>query len=156
LRNTTIFLFNRTNKVIVAGSLIALFPQTGDGKTKPYRGCGMYFGRRPDVDSIDGRTGKPIAQDPSRTPLSWQPGQYLEVHVGDYIDGIQVRLKPAMALKDVNWLRIHIGAFFFEDGMRWMGTFAVPDPDRPGKFKNMPDDYYPGNRYINWPPRERN
>jgi len=57
---------------------------------------------------------------------------------------------PVTALTKV---AIHIGPFFFEDGMRWNpGSYSLPDPEHHGKFKYLPDNYFPGRRGHNSPP----
>ncbi len=156
LQNMTIFLFNRTDKAIVAAHLTLGFPDTGDGRTRGQRVYPMQLGRRPEVDSINARTGQPIRQGLNLKPLAWEPGQTLVVHVGDYIDEIKGQVENDMPLSAVTKLRIHIGPFFFSDGMRWyLGYFAVPDPEHPGKFKNLPDAYFPGSQYQNYPPSLR-
>jgi hypothetical protein len=154
IQNMSIFLFNRTNKTIVAGHLTLGFPETGDGRTRPQHVYPMQLGLLPAVDAFNGRTGQPIPQDPNQKPLAWGPGQTLAVHLADYIDDVKDQVENDMPLATVTKLRVHIGPFFFSDGTRWyLDKFAVPEPDRPGKFKSLPDDYFPGNPLINWPPR---
>jgi hypothetical protein len=155
IQNMSIFLFNRTNKTIVAGHLTLGFPETGDGKTQPQHVYSLQLGRLPEVDAFNGRTGLPIPQDPNLKPIEWAPGQALAVHLGAYIDEIKDQIGDDMPLATVTRLRIHIGPFFFSDGTRWyLDKFATPDPERPGKFRNLPDDYFPGDPLINWPPRQ--
>ena len=91
-----------------------------------------------------------------RSPIEWKSEQTIVVHVSDYIDEIESNLSnaptqfPITALTKVN---VYRGPFYFDNGMQWsLGRFSVPDPGRPGKFKELPANYFPGRRGHNWPP----
>ena len=156
LRETTIFIFNRTNKTIVAAHLTLTFPETGDGHVKSVAAFPLRLGRLPAADSINGRTGQLIVQDSNQKPLMWAGGETLVIHLGDFADDIQNQIESELPLETVTRLRIHIGPFFFADGMKWSaGIFATPDSEHPGRFTNMPEDYFPGSPLVNWPPRKR-
>jgi hypothetical protein len=156
LQEMSISLFNRTNRKIVFADVTLEFPETGDGISWPVRVYPIQLGRLPQVAAFSGRTGQPLPQDPARKPIAFLPGPTLVIHVGDYIDGIRESLADLMPFADVSKCLIRIGPFFFEDGMRWdSGGFAVPDPERRGRFKRLDDDYFPGNMLLNWPPGYR-
>jgi hypothetical protein len=112
----------------------------------------MRLGRLPQVVAFTGRTGQPIAQDPALKPIAFMPGPTLVIHVGEFIDGVRESLADLMPFAEVRKCLIRIGPFYFEDGMRWdSGGFAVPDPERRGRFMRLDDDYFPGNTLLNWP-----
>ncbi len=156
VQHMNIFLVNRTSKVIVRGSMILRFLDTGDCSTPSSRCIQsvLEFGRLPAVDAYSGRTGQPLKPERlERPPLDWRPEQTIAIHVSDYIAEIKedsANLLPVNALSKLN---IYRGVFYFDDGMVWsLGRYAVPDPDRPGKFKELSADYFPGRRGNNWPP----
>jgi hypothetical protein len=152
LRNVTIYLFNRTNKNIVWAQLRMGFPQTGDGLTTAtaQRTFSMALGRRPAVANLDPHTGQPMP--PEGTPLSFAAGQTLPIRLGDYSDEIRNHIRDVLPAP-VTKITFSWGFFIFEDGMSWSPTaqFGVPDPDRPGYWKSMPFDYFPGDVHANWP-----
>ncbi len=111
----------------------------------------------PSIDAYDSRTGQPLQPEhPERQALDWEPGQTLVVRVGDYMDEIEKALShhPSnLPIDAVSKVAVHISPFFFAVGMRWsVGFYSIPDPEHPGKFKNLPDNYFPGRRGHNWPP----
>jgi hypothetical protein len=154
LQQMVIFLVNRTNKTIVFGDIHLHFLDTGDCRSIPCVGASLKFGQIPVSDAFEGRTGRPIPPEhPEKPPINWAPGQTIAVHVSDYMDEIEHKLANFMAVTDVTKVNIYRGTFFFDDGMRWtLGRYSVPDPDHPGKFKELPADYFPGRRGNNWPP----
>ena len=154
LRQTTITLFNRTNKTIVYGSVLLQFLDTGDCKSVPCSTAEIEFGQPPTVDCYDGRTGKPYKPNhPEMPPLAWKPLHALVVRIGDHMDDIErSTLIDRMPVTGVTRVNLFRGPFFFNDGMQWNGTFSVPDPERPGKFKELPFGYFPGARERNLPP----
>lgn len=154
LQTMIISLFNRTNRTIVAASLTLGFPETGDGRVQPQHAYHLDVGRVPAVDAFTGN-GQPIRIDPNRKPLAWAPGQAFTIHVGDFIEELKAEMEDSLPVATTTKVSIHIGPFFFEDGMRWYGSFAVPDRGHPGKYKALPDDYFPGNQLLNWPPGYR-
>ena len=153
LQNMTISVFNRTDKTIAAFYMEVVFQQTGDGRVAPRRAHPIWVGQLPKIDAFNGRTGQPLRPHPERKPIAWQPGQTFAIHLGDYIEDVQANLADLMSLTSVNQVLIRISPVFFEDGMRWeSGGFSIPDGDHPGKFQYLPDNYFPGNQYHNWPP----
>lgn len=157
LQHMSISMVNRTNKTIVFGSIIFHFLDTGDCQSVPCAGTTLSFGRIPAVDAYDGRTGRPLKLGSSdRTPLDWNPEQTIIVHVRDHMDEIESDLSDSIPATDINRLNVYRGPFYFADGMKWdLGRYAVPDPERRGKFKELPVDYFPGRRGNNWPPGYR-
>ncbi len=155
LQQMTISLVNRTNKIIVFGGLIFHFLDTGDcSQAQPCVGAELHLGQRPAIDAYDGRTGHPLRlEHPERPPLDWKPEQTIVVHVSDYLADIEKRLADYMPVTAVTKANIYRGSFYFSDGMQWIpGRYSVPDPEHPGKFKDLPADYFPGRRGNNWPP----
>lgn len=151
LQNVTIYLLNRTDKTVVEGQIVLSFPETGDGGSgNPVREFHITFGRLPAAAAYSGRTGQAIVEPPSVQPISFAPGQTLQVRLGDYIDNIKASLDN-LAFTAVTKCVIRRGAFFFGDGMRWFaGGYHVPDPQHPGKFKELDGRYFPGT--PTWPP----
>lgn len=155
LQQMTISLINRTNKTILFGGILLHFLDTGDcSQAQPCVGAELHFGKRPAIDAYDGRTGQPLKpKHPEQPPLDWKPEQTIVVHVSDYMDDIERRLSDLMPVTAVTKLNVYRGSFYFDDGMRWsLGSYSVPDPERRGKFKELPADYFPGRRGNNWPP----
>lgn len=155
LQTMTISFFNRTNRTIVAAFLTFGFPETGDGRVRPQHAYHMDVGRVPAVDAFTGK-GQPMRIDPNRKPLAWEPGQTFTIRVGDFIKELKAEMEGDLPVAAISRVSIHIGPFFFQDGMRWFaGVFEAPDRGHPGKYRAMPDDYFPGNQLLNWPPGYR-
>jgi hypothetical protein len=154
LSQMTISLVNRTDETIAFGSILFHFLDTGDCQALPCIGTELHFGKRPVVDAYDGRSGKPLKlEDSEKTPLDWKPRQTIVVHVSDYMGDIERNLSYLMSVAAVRRLKVYRGVFYFADGMQWsLGRYAVPDSAHPGKFKELPEDYFPGRRGNNWPP----
>ncbi len=155
IQQMTISLFNRTNKVIAFGGLNMRFLDTGDCHALPCASVAIRFGQRPAIDAYDERTGKSVRPErPGSAPLDWRPGQTFVVHVSDYMGDIEKStLSNTMPVTAVTKVAIFRGTFYFDDGMRWtLGRFSVPDPEHPGKFNNLPAEYFPGARAHNLPP----
>ena len=154
LQQMTISLVNRTNKTIVFGNIHLHFLDTGDCRSVPCVGAELTLGQMPAIDAYEGRTGRPLRPEhPERAALDWGPEQTIAVHVSDYMGEIERRLADFMPETDVTKVKVYRGVFFFADGMRFtLGRYSVPDPDHPGKFKELPADYFPGRRGNNWPP----
>jgi len=108
----------------------------------------------PEIDAYDLRTGQPLKPElPERPPLEWKPEQTIVLHTNDYIEELQVDLSNHLPVTALTKVDIHLGSFYFDDGMRWnLGRYSVPDPEDPGKFKYLPPGYFPGKRGQNWPP----
>lgn len=147
-----IYLFNRTNKTIVYGDVPLGFPDTGNGHTEPQVLYGIHFGRMP--DAYWRWKGRPGAIDPKLKPAAFAPDQTFVLHVADYIDAIRARVEQVMPLFVVTKVDVLFGNFYFDDGMYWGGSgFYVPDPARPGKYKQLdPGRFFPGRSSRNWPP----
>jgi hypothetical protein len=152
VQTMTISLKNRTNKTVVYVYVLLGFPEAGDGRTEPYAAYRIRLGRIPALDAYT-RSGRSF-YDPNRKPLSFGPGQTLEIHVGDYIDRIRQVVEKKMYLTMVTKCVIDLSDAYFEDGMCWNGGsgFGVADPDHVGRFKYFERHYFPGDRTQNWPP----
>ena len=155
LQTMAISMINRTNKIIVAGQITLNFLDTGDCRSAPCATAHIHLGEIPAIDAYNARTGKPLKNRGSY-PLDWEPDQVLTVHIGDDINDILTEsgLLHYMPVTAVSKVAVHIGAFYFRDGMKWGGggAYAIPDPQHPGKFNHLPDNYFPGKRNHNWPP----
>ena len=155
LQTTTISLINRTNKTIASGQLTLCFLDVGDCRHRPCPAGHIQLGQIPAIAAYDGRTGKPLPN-PGTQPLDLKPDQALAVEVGAYWNDIldESGLEKFMPVTAVSKVRLDIGPFFFEDGMRWSGggLYAVPDPEHRGRFQKLPDNYFPGKRNHHWPP----
>lgn len=151
LQNTTIYLFNRTNKTIVVAGLVIGFPQTGDGRSpaSPQLTFNLSLGLRPDFANFSPRTGLPMPQ--QGIPLSWSAGRIQVIRLSEYAD--QIRRRAQEQLSDpVTSISINLAEVVFEDGMSWSGgSFHVPDPQHPGKLEHMPQGFFPGDPKANWP-----
>jgi len=152
LQNVTIYLFNRTNKSIAWVWVDIGFPQTGDGLSQAtsQRTYQIILGQRPDAANFDPRTGQPMPV--QGTPLSFAPGQTLEIHLGEHFDRIKERTRDRLfaPLTSVRVSPVHA---FFVDGMGWNpSSYQVPDPEHHGKWIHMPMGYFLGNASANWPP----
>jgi hypothetical protein len=153
-KQMTISLVNRTSKIIVFGGLIFHFLDVGNCSTaQPCVEGEIHLGERPAVDAFTGR-GQPIKPEhPERPPLLWKPHETIVIHVGDYLSDLEQNLAPFVPITSITKITISLGAFNFKDGMQWDSRrYAVPDPQQPGKFNELPADYFPGRRETNWPP----
>lgn len=154
LQNATVYLFNRTNKAIAWAWIDIGFPQTGDGASTAtaQRSYQIILGHRPEVTNFDPRTGRPMTP-LDGPPLSFGGGRTLVIHLSDYADQIQERIRDVL-FTPLTSIRIGIVSIVFADGMLWNpgGNFQVPDREHPGRWERMPDGYFPGNVHANWPP----
>jgi hypothetical protein len=163
LKNMSIVLKNRTDKVIAHVEIQLFFPDTGDGSaSRPVTAYTIALGQVPDINSFTSH-GQKIPPDSSKQPLLLAPGQTLVIRVADYIDGIRDMLEqfpgalvggsPILQVTRVTIDRLQL---FFVDGLRWknLDGFAVPDPNRPGRYTNPGTTFFPGRSSQNWPPSE--
>jgi hypothetical protein len=155
LKNLSISLKNRTDKVIVRAELQLWFPDTGDGSpSQPATTYIITLGQRPDIDSYTSR-GQKLPSEPGKQALLHAPGQTLVVHVADFVDAIQSRVEEKIPFSQVTRLAIQRIQFYFVDGLRWtdLNGFETPDPNHPGQFTNMDRNrYFPGDPSQDWPP----
>ena len=152
LKETSIFLTNRTSKTVVYLRLILGFPEAGNGITEGYAEYMAVLGRIPDVDAV-GLYGHLLPADVHRAPFCFGPGETLEIHVGDYIDGIRSVVEKRMPLSMLTECAITPETVFFRDGMLWNVTgFGLPDPENPRQVRYLDEHYFPGDRTQNWPP----
>ena len=148
LQHVEIYLFNRTNKTIVAGRITLTFPETKVGTTVSV--FPIDFGVIPANDFLS--NGQPFPHRANEIPVSWGPGRSMILHLADYADRIKVALSqemPDRAPSRIFVIRTH---FFFSDGMQWyVGRFFTPDPQQPGKVTYLDPNYFPGDSDDNWP-----
>jgi hypothetical protein len=156
LKNMSITLMNRTDKIIVRASIKLYFPDTGDGDpSRPVTSFPITLGQLPEMDLFTSK-GEKRPPETSRKALLWAPGQTLVIRLADYIDEIQSGVEENISFSQVTRVVIDRILFFFADGLRW-GTlegFAMPDPNHPGKYTNMGPRYFPGDATQNLPPRD--
>lgn len=163
LKNMSITLLNRTDKIIVRASIKLYFPDTGDGShSRPVTGFDITLGQLPEIDLFTGK-GEKRPPETGRKPLLWAPGQTLDIRLADYIDEIQDMLEqfPGVIagepqLSHVTRVAIDRIQFYFADGLRWgtLNGFDIPDLNHPGKFTNMGSRYFPGDQTRNLPPSD--
>jgi hypothetical protein len=152
LKDTTVYLFNRTNKTIAHVWITISFPQTGDGMSQATSITAYYImlGRRPPVANFDSRTGKQLPAE--GIPLDFGPGETLGIRLGAYYEEMQRALQDRLFVP-LSKVHVYLEVVTFEDGMRWGGgAYSIPDPERPNQWKRMDLTYFPGDRYANWPP----
>jgi len=156
---TDIYIFNRTNKVIVAGRVSLAFLRTGaeSGPPRTEMNSGLPiptvhadFGIIPEDTRLSNGQVFPHRAGESRVEV--QPGGMVVIHVGDYADAVARSLKQMGRSHAPARLFIIPGTFYFDDGMRWAGNrYSTPDPEHPGKWISEDAEYFPGNRWDNWP-----
>lgn len=152
LKDMSILLRNRTDKTIDYLEIRSRFPEGGNGRTEPLTAYHIQLGQIPAVDRFNGK-GEPMRVDPSLKPLGLAPGGSLAVHFADYFDSIRAIVEQKMPFEQVTRCIIHRGLTYFSDGLKWYnGFYERPNPDQPGKFLFLPDDYFPGNPMKFWPP----
>jgi hypothetical protein len=155
LQHMTISLVNRTQQVIDFATVSLMFLDNAvDCRTQVCPLEQIHLGQIPKLDAFNGRTGQPLKPEQvGATPLAWSPGQTIVVHVSDFMDEIGAKLPNYEPVGSVRKVAVHIGPFFFRDGMRWAGNrYSKPIPENPGKFNDLPETYFPGRRNSNWPP----
>jgi hypothetical protein len=150
LKNMSISLFNRTDKVIACAQVQFFFPDTGDGSpSRPITTYTITVGQRPESSAYHS-DGSKIPPDPAKKPLLFAPGQTLVIPVADYIDAIQSTVEEKLLFSEVTRVNIRRYMFYFVDGTRWDHTgYQVPDPDHPGRFTRLPSTYFPGHLVQN-------
>ena len=157
LKNMTIILKNRTDRVIVRAEIALFFPDTGDGSSsRPVTEYVITAGQRPEIDSFTSQ-GRKLAPEPNKQPLLFAPGQTIAIHVADHVDAMQPTVEEKLPFAQVTRVAIHRLQFFFSDGMRWtnLERFGLPDPNHPGQFTNLDSGrYFPGHPSQNWPPSD--
>jgi hypothetical protein len=155
LKNMSITLKNRTDKVIVRAEVQLWFPDTGDGgPSQPVTAYTMTLGQRPDIASYRSN-GQKYAPETGKPPILVTPGQTLVIHVADYFDAIQSLVEGKLSFSQVTRIAIQRLQFYFVDGMRWddLHGFGVPDPNHPGQFTYMDRNrFFPGDPRNDWPP----
>lgn len=152
LKNTSITLQNRTDKMIVRAEIMLLFPDTGDGISQPITEYVITLGQRPEINTFS--HGQKFPPESDKKPLLFKPGQTLVISISDYIDSIQSLVEEKLPLAQVTKVVIRPLQFYFVDGMRWDEKgFSVPDPDHLGEYKSIGPKIFPGDQRRNWPPQ---
>lgn len=155
LKNMSVSLKNRTNKVIVRAELQLWFPDTGDGSpSQPVTVHIISVGRRPEIDSFASH-GQKLQPEPGKTPLLVAPGQTVVIHFVDDLDAMQSRVEETLSFAQVTRVAIQRLRVYFVDGMSWddLHGFGVPDLNHPGRFTYMDRNrFFPGDRDYDWPP----
>ncbi len=153
LKDTTIYVVNRTNKSLARLEIGLQFPQTGNGRTQPTWIYYVRLGRIPDADAYD-KNGKVLPHAfIGAKPLDLQPGSTLTIHLSDYIDKIQAYLATAMPLSAITECNIYVVSAEFADGLRYAGgAYSIPDPHNPGQWSYYPTHrYFPGDAHLYLP-----
>jgi hypothetical protein len=149
IQNTAIYVLNRTNKNLAWFQFALVFPETGDGSMqKPLNEFNLTQGRIPAVAAFNG-AGKPLTQANLAKALVFPAGQTLAVNLGDYADAIKATIINVSSAS-VTKMTIRLKSVFFDDGMKWDGSYAIPDPQNAGKFLRQAPMYFPGT--PTWPP----
>jgi hypothetical protein len=154
LKNMSISLKNRTDKIIVRAEVQLWFPDTGDGTTRPVTAYVITLGQLPEIDSFTSH-GQKRPPEPSKPALLVAPGQTFVIHVADYLDAIQSLVEAKLSFSQVTRVSIQRLRFYFVDGMSWddLHGFGVPDPNHPGQFTYMDrSKFFPGDPRHDWPP----
>ena len=149
LKDTTLSVFNRTNKTIAFQTIDLRFPEAGQ------RIYSIRLGRVPANAAFfgRGRVDESLPQADHLQALHFLPGQTLTIRVGDLIEQIRQRMESDRPLAAYTQVFVSSGEVFFEDGMRWSGNvFAIPNRQTAGAWKNMDELYFPGDREDNLPP----
>ena len=154
LRNTTIYLLNRTNKPIVFAQIVVDFPETDDGSAaRPQWGSRITMGLLPAAVAYSGSTGKPLYQDPEQKPLLLGPGETRPVSLGGYIERIQGDVENCMPFDQVTRVLVRRSWVVFEDLMEWDGQYSAWEPANLGRWKKLAPGFFPGRPF--WPPKPR-
>ncbi len=148
LNSVSIRLVNRTDKTIVGAQLTVMFLDTGDCRRNPCAATPLQLGKIPSgVEKNSDRFG-------TGTQLDWRPNESINIHLSDFGEELKGQLEHRMPMEDVHKIAINSQPFYFADGMRWGAgaNFAIPEPGQPGRFTLMDRNFFPGNKYLNWPP----
>ena len=151
IANLTLFLLNRTNRTIVHFSIRLGFPETGDGLVHPQYARTLNFGRMPDAANFD-RNGVSVPVSSDVQPILFRPGETIAIHLGDYIPSIRGIVERALPLAATTRIAVHLGPFFFADGVQWHGSYSAPDAQN-HKWIPLGPDFFPGDMDRNWPGR---
>jgi len=150
VQNLTVYFLNRSDRMVVQTTLHFSFPDATDRATNSRPLFSLSLGRIPPSVSYD--RGRALPQNSLAEPLVFRPGQTMAVHLGDYIDSIKAAIEPSMPLAAHTSMNVNIDVLYFEDGLRWIGSFQTLDPVThvwrrvtiPNFFPGDPDTYWPG------------
>jgi hypothetical protein len=150
LKNMTVTFTNRTDKVIVCAGIMLWFPETKGANHEFPNATTMYLirvGQRPE-SALYRRDGSKMQPDTNK-PLVFAPGQTLVIPIGNHIDEIQSQVESVgyTPLSHITKVNIQRGSFYFTDGTQWqgVGTYWAPDPEHPGNYTKLAENYFPGN-----------
>ena len=149
LKNMTITLKNRTDKVIVCAEITLWFPETKGANPDHPNATAAYMikvGQRP-ASALYHRDGSKIPPDTANKPVVFAPGQTLVIPIADYVDEIQSQVEGVgnTAFSHITKLNIQRNLFYFIDGTTWaVDSYFAPDPEHPGNYTRLPDNYFPG------------
>jgi len=154
LKNMSITIKNRTDRVIVCVEVQLSFPDLGDGTAeRPATVYTIRVGQLPEW-ALYYRDGTKMGPDPAKKPLLLAPGKTLEIRVGDFIDQIRPVVEERLPFQQVTRVDISRHFVYFQGGMRWDGaSYEIPTTDHPGYYTKLATDYFPGNP-SQYPPRE--
>jgi len=157
IKNMSISLLNRTDKVIVRAEFQLFFPETGDGKTQAVTAPFVTLGQFPEINTYQTH-GRKLKPHPEIKPLVFAPGQTLVVSFADYADFIKRAIEGAetsMPFAQITKVNIIEQNFYFVDGMRWgPGGYQTPDPGHSGIYTVLNPRFFPGDSTRNWPPTD--
>jgi hypothetical protein len=146
IKNMSIFVQNRTDKVMVCAELELFFPDTGSGSEgQPVTGYTVTVGQRPDW-SLYYRDGTRMTPDPTKKPLAVAPGQTVEVSLAGDIDDLQAAVERTLLFSKVTRVNIARENFYFEGGLRWAPAvgYSAPVLDHPGQYSTLAKTFFPG------------
>lgn len=122
LKNTTIYVINRTDKPVAWLEVSLQFPQTGNGRTQPTWIYQLRAGQEPaaDVKVTEARNGRPMPPEViGAESLDLQPGHTLAIHLADFMDKISAYLRTAMPVNQITECYIYTASCELSDGTRW-------------------------------------
>jgi hypothetical protein len=146
VQNLTIYILNRTDQTIVHFEAMFSFPETTAGHER--WGVPLSLGRTPDSGMIDAK-GNLLTQPPDLQPLSFGPGQAMELHLGGYAGFVENTARAA----SLTTIQMSFQRVFFKGGtLQWSSgaVYGVYDP-KTSKWQSQKSGYFPGDRDANWP-----
>jgi len=141
LKGLAFVLRNATAKTIAFAAVNVCFPETQ--WTGPMMCVPVQFGRIPDSAAYSS-DGERLSQGNGK-PLNLGPGHEMTISLSDHADGIKDFIEEREPFSHITSCYIHLEMSYFDDGMKWMlGSYWVPDTNRPGSQMALPPTYFPG------------
>ena len=148
VQNVSIYLLNRTDKVIAYQLLSVDFPDTFVGNTGLF--VTLPLGAPPPAFAFN-RNGTPSHQPPGAQPLSWGPHETIAVHLRDHTDAIRASTGPEGSLATQSRMGVLLSVCYFADGMGWFSQYMTWDREN-SKWQVVdrndgpvnPDSFWPG------------